>query len=178
MFNFSSFNIVTPIELDAFFTFNAQGQVSQYDITFRWFDFLQASLIERGMQLFNFSSLAELISTVTLKIANSICDTHDNYCIGSLQQYANRTECMDFLTHKIRFGAAYELGRNTLQCRDLHQFMLPLRPSVHCPHIGPTGGGMCVDAVTYAQKVLEPLYTNVPMVPYGLQSPNATIAAM
>jgi hypothetical protein len=178
MFNYSTFNIVIPTEVNFFLTFNALGQVSQYDISFRWFDFLQATLVERAMQLFNISSPTELISTISSELATSICDTHDKYCTGSLQQYANHSACMNFLTNDIRFGAAYELGRNTLQCRDLHQFMLPLRPSVHCPHIGPTGGGMCVDDFTYSQKVLEPLFTNSPMVPYGFRSDNATIAAM
>lgn len=178
MWNFSTVNLVTPIEMDSFITFNALGQVSQYDVTFRWFDFLQAELIKRAMELLNISNLPQLISILTSKLANSICDTHEKYCTGSIQQYANRTACVGFLTNNIRFGAPYELGRNTLQCRDLHQFMLPFRPSVHCPHIGPTGGGMCVDDVTYSQKVLQPWFTNSPMVPHGLQSPNATIAAM
>jgi hypothetical protein len=178
MFKFSTFDMVVPVEQIGFMTFNALGQVSQYDVTFRWFDFLQASIIERAMQMLNISSVADVISFFTLKFATAICDTHDKYCTGSNKQYVNHAACMDFLTHQIRFGASFELGRNTLQCRNLHQIMLPLRPSVHCPHIGPTGGGMCADDSTYAQKVLEPLFMNSPMVPYGLQSPNATIAAM
>lgn len=34
---------------------------------------------------------------------------------------------------------------DNLVCRHLHVPMLPLRPNVHCPHIGPSGGGMCID---------------------------------
>ena len=29
--------LIQPLELDIWLTFNAQGQVAQYDATFRWF---------------------------------------------------------------------------------------------------------------------------------------------
>ena len=35
----------------------------------------------------------------------------------------------------------------------VHQSMVPLRPDVHCPHIGMTGGGYCNDDVDYLQTV-------------------------
>lgn len=41
------------------------------------------------------------------------------------------------------------VNANTVACRFVHSAMLPLAPSVHCPHIGPSGGGACVD-VPYA----------------------------
>jgi hypothetical protein len=37
----------------------------------------------------------------------------------------------------IPFGQPYQLGQNTSNCRNIHQNMVPLRPAVHCPHIGP-----------------------------------------
>lgn len=49
----------------------------------------------------------------------------------------------------------------------IHQGMVPLRPDVHCPHIGLTGGGMCTDDRTYVGNVLEPYFTNAPFIPYG-----------
>lgn len=57
-----------------------------------------------------------------------------------------------------------ETGRNTLLCRMVHQNMVPFRPAVHCPHIGPTGGGYCDDDKTYAQTVLQDYFTNYPFV--------------
>jgi hypothetical protein len=36
---------------------------------------------------------------------------------------------------------------------------------------------MCVDDMSYAEVVLEPLFTNAPMVPRGKASGNASIAA-
>ena len=71
---------------------------------------------------------------------------------------------MQFLTKEVRFGAAYELGRNTLLCRMVHQNMVPFRPGVHCPHVGPTGGGYCDDGMTYTDVVDEDYFTNYPFV--------------
>jgi hypothetical protein len=44
--------------------------------------------------------------------------------------------------------------------------MVQYRPDVHCAHIGPTGGGYCVDDMTYGQTVLEK-YFNDSWIPYG-----------
>ena len=60
-------------------------------------------------------------------------------------------------------------GRNTLLCRMVHQNMVPLRPEVHCPHIGPTGGGYCVDYPSYAVTVGQTYFTNFPFA-YGNSS--------
>lgn len=54
--------------------------------------------------------------------------------------------------------------------------MVPIRPSVHCPHLGPTGGGFCSDDRTYAGTVTQPLYYQA-FVPYGYQNKNNFIAA-
>lgn len=59
-------------------------------------------------------------------------------------------------------------GRNTLLCRMVHQNMVPIRPSVHCPHIGQGGGGYCDDDMSYMQTVTEPYFTNYPFE-YGCE---------
>lgn len=51
-------------------------------------------------------------------------------------------------------------GRNTVLCRMVHQNMVPLRPAVHCPHIGPSGGGYCVDMPSYAETVGANYFSN------------------
>jgi len=45
--------------------------------------------------------------------------------------------------------------------------MVPFRPSVHCPHIGKTGGGYCTDDTTYTETVMRNYFTNAPYIPYG-----------
>lgn len=59
------------------------------------------------------------------------------------------------------------VGRNTLLCRMIHQNMVPFRPAVHCPHIGKTGGGFCVDDQNYNKTVMEDYFVNAPFVPFG-----------
>lgn len=38
-----------------------------------------------------------------------------------------------------KYGEPWQGGQDTVFCRYLHKYMIPLRPSVHCPHIGRTG---------------------------------------
>lgn len=52
------------------------------------------------------------------------------------------------------------IGQNTLLCRMVHQNMVPLRPAVHCPHIGPSGGGYCIDTPSYADTVGANYFSN------------------
>ena len=128
---------------------------------------------------------AETQAFVQDKLATSICSTAEKYCVGpALKQYDSTTQCHTYLTTVTRFGEAYELGarfwgsfpvelsltwdtgRNTLLCRMVHQNMVPLRPAVHCPHIGPSGGGYCVDTPTYADTISADYFTNFPFA-YG-----------
>ena len=130
-------------------------------------------------------TIAETVTYVQTKLAISICSVAQEYCVGPvLQQYQNATSCYDYLTTVTRFGEAYELGtyptgfypveptltrvtgRNTLLCRMVHQNMVPLRPAVHCPHIGPSGGGYCVDTPSYADTVGASYFSNFPFA-YG-----------
>ena len=69
------------------------------------------------------------------------------------------------------FGKPYELGQNTSSCRNIHQNMVPLRPSVHCFHIGPyipralltlmnrSGGGKCIPR-EYVEVTTEKYFLN------------------
>jgi hypothetical protein len=52
--------------------------------------------------------------------------------------------CMTFM-HSIPFGSYNRANSNTFTCRSLHALLTPLRPDVHCAHVGFTGGGKCVD---------------------------------
>ncbi|KAK3677781.1 hypothetical protein LTR78_002631 [Recurvomyces mirabilis] len=174
-FNFSS--IILPVEIVGFFTYDSNKQISQYDVTFRRFDQIVDILVANVAQQIHVNTSAQAVSFLTNALASTICNTEVQYCNGSNQQYSDFQSCFAFLTQDIRFGTAYELGRNTLLCRNIHQYMVPLRPSTHCPHIGPSGGGYCSDDQTYPQIVQQPLFTNAPFVPEGKQNANATIAA-
>ncbi|KAF6219666.1 hypothetical protein HO133_004135 [Letharia lupina] len=166
-FFFQAINMTVPIVIQTWNVYNPAGEISMYDASFtgwwQWlFDFLlgtatqQLSAVE-GKNV----TLADTVSYIQNKLAISICSTAQQYCVGpALQQYQNTTQCYTYLTQQTRFGEAYELGRNTLLCRMVHQNMVPFRPAVHCPHIGPSGGGYCVDTPSYAATVGATYFSN------------------
>lgn len=39
-------------------------------------------------------------------------------------------------------------------CRQIHLLLTNVRPEVHCPHVGPTGGGKCVD-IEYSREYFD-----------------------
>ena len=161
-----------------------------YDASFTgWWQWAVDVLLQTATQRLSAAegknvTLADTVLYVQAKLATSICSTAQQYCLGpKLQQYQNFTQCYNYLTKQTRFGEAYELGtypppypitspltrvtgRNTLLCRMVHQNMVPLRPAVHCPHIGPSGGGYCVDTPDYAGTVNENYFSNYPFA-YG-----------
>lgn len=173
----STVNLTYPLEITFWATYNAEGQITQYDATFKWaqwsFDTISAVL----MRALNVTSSDAFTSWASLKLAESICATAQGSCNGTNAQYASARECVAFLTTEVPFGSAYELGFDTLLCRMAHQPMVPLRPDVHCSHIGPTGGDYCADDRAYAGAVEEPLFTISPFVPYGYADRNATVRA-
>lgn len=171
-------NLSVPVQIDTWNMFNKDGQILQYDATFRWFQYLFDTLIAIAMKKFGVPTQEQMIATFQNQIAQGIYNNHELHCKDVNVQYKSTEACMDFLTEQTRFGQAYELGADTLVCRMVHENMIPFRPDVHCPHIGPSGGGMCVDDYTYQSKVLEPFFTHAPFVPYGFHNAISTIAAM
>jgi hypothetical protein len=105
------------------------------------------------------------MKTAVSGMADSICESHTRYCNGTNAQYESRDACFKFLTQDIRVGASYELGMNTLLCRNVHEVMLKYRPDVHCSHVGPSGGGMCDDTISYKAKAEEQYFENSPWIP-------------
>ncbi|CAF1443162.1 unnamed protein product [Rotaria sp. Silwood1] len=58
---------------------------------------------------------------------NTICNVTQRFCTETLQQYSNRED------------------QGNVICRFIHTYFVPLLPSIHCSHVGPTGGGACTD---------------------------------
>jgi hypothetical protein len=84
-----------------------------------------------SMPILNATTPIEAIQILTGKVAASICNTAQTFCHGDNAQYESMESCYQYLTGETRFGAAYEVGRDTLLCRMVHQNMVPYRPSVH-----------------------------------------------
>jgi hypothetical protein len=165
-FNASTFGVLIPVTIDTWIEFNPDGKIAQYDAVFRWFDYLLDFLLQGVATKINATSPDLAVSYVSDVLAKTICATHEQHCTGSNQQYTDTAACYDFLTKTTRFGKGYELGRNTLLCREVHEHMVQYRPDVHCPHIGPSGGGYCVDDMNYSQTVLQ-RYFNDSWIAFG-----------
>ncbi|KAJ6024712.1 hypothetical protein N7540_005509 [Penicillium herquei] len=165
-FNATTFGVLVPVTIDTWIEFDEDGKITQYDAVFRWFEYLLDFLVEGTATKINATSSDQAIAYISDTLAKTICNTHEQYCTGSNKQYADNSTCYDFLTKSIRFGKSYELGRNTLLCREVHEHMVQYRPDVHCSHIGPSGGGYCVDDMSYSQTVLQK-YFNDSWIPFG-----------
>ncbi|CAF1322376.1 unnamed protein product [Rotaria sp. Silwood1] len=76
---------------------------------------------------------------------NTICNVTQRVCSGILQQYSNFNDCQQFLRTQIPYGSYDRADQGNVICRFVHTYFVPLLPSIHCPHVGPTGGGACTD---------------------------------
>ncbi|KKK23466.1 hypothetical protein ARAM_003970 [Aspergillus rambellii] len=175
-FNATSFNLLVPITIDTWLMFDPDGKITQYDATFRWFPKLFDALAQAAGKQFNLTDPAQIQSRLASLLADTICQTHADRCVGENQQYASKDECIRFLTTQVRFGGPDELGGNTLLCREVHEHMVQYRPAEHCPHIGPTGGNYCVDDKTYDEVVTE-RYFRESFIPYGYGDNNIWVAS-
>ncbi|RXK42465.1 hypothetical protein M231_00019 [Tremella mesenterica] len=156
-FFYPALGVSFPIQIDAWFTINEEGQIEQYDASFRrwaWAtDIIIPMLIPHMAQRANVSSSSNSTFILQQYLAHKVCNASAAYCTGSNKQYDSYDDCLDFVT-SVPIGQFYRMGEDNLVCRHLHVPMIPLRPAVHCPHIGRTGGDMCIDR-NYNETVLE-----------------------
>ncbi|TID20799.1 hypothetical protein E6O75_ATG05563 [Venturia nashicola] len=161
-------NITLPLEIWTWLSFNSKGEITQYDATFRYVEYYLETILTMGARVLQATSPETALANLQKALANGICETAESSCTGENTQYASYDACYKFLTSGIiPLGQPYQAGRNTVICRMIHSPMVQARPSEHCPHIGPQGGGMCNDDFTYVQKVQAPwtFFTNAPWLP-------------
>ncbi|KAF7367647.1 Secreted protein [Mycena sanguinolenta] len=141
------------------FLFNDEGLVTQYDAILYRADALFANVLPKVAQAaikeLNLPPATSPTVALQTRAATDICAGHAAYCTGANQQYNSTQACMDFVMNKIPLGEIWQGGQNTAICRYVHTPMLQLRPTVHCPHVGPSGGDMCFDH-TYESMVQSP----------------------
>ena len=116
MFNFTALNLILPLRIDSWNTYNSAGQISQYDASFIWWDWAVATLLQAAAPKLGANSTSAVEGILTQALAKSICQTSTRYCNGTNTQYANEDACFKYLTREVRFGQPYELGK-------LHQIL-------------------------------------------------------
>ncbi|KAJ3867149.1 hypothetical protein EV359DRAFT_78870 [Lentinula novae-zelandiae] len=143
---YPTINSSFPLQIDLFIAFDDDMKIISYDaILRRWSEFftyvvpLLAPQIAKELN----STTTNTTELITMKTAIDVCGMSTEYCTGDNQVYDSNDACMDFMT-QIAFGNPWEGGMDNGWCRYIHKNMVKYRPEVHCPHIGPTGGDMCI----------------------------------
>ncbi|KAJ3785158.1 hypothetical protein GGU10DRAFT_269847, partial [Lentinula aff. detonsa] len=136
-----------PLQIDLFIAFDNDMKIVSYDaILRRWsefFNYVVPLLSPRIAQELNVTLDEGSNSTATAVAEMDVCQMSTQYCTSENQVYASNDACMGFIT-RIPFGQPWEGGMDNGWCRYVHKNMVKYRPEVHCPHIGPTGGDMCI----------------------------------
>ncbi|KAF9067972.1 hypothetical protein BDP27DRAFT_1267003 [Rhodocollybia butyracea] len=144
--NYPTVNLSVPLQFDLFIAFDNDMNIISYDaIARRWgefMDYVTPLLVPKIAEELN-STITNVTELITLKAAVDVCAMSTQYCTGTNQQYASNDACMSFMT-QLPFGQSWAGGLDTGFCRYIHKNMVKFRPEVHCPHIGPTGGDMCI----------------------------------
>ena len=75
------------------------------------------------------------------------CATVQTACTGEEAQYATEAACMDYCATwaQLPVGTAGDTEGNTIGCRTYHAGVAESSgdTALHCPHAGPSGGGVC-----------------------------------
>jgi hypothetical protein len=124
---------LAPLKQVAFWKFDEQGAVLKYDA---WIPNLN-----NWVEATTAGSLSN--PQVQLGSIQQICAVTQMRCTGANTQWTSIAECVTTLSQKPygNYDAAW--GDNVV-CRSIHLVLTQVRPDIHCPHVGPTGGGKCV----------------------------------
>ncbi|KAK4163294.1 hypothetical protein QBC43DRAFT_66533 [Cladorrhinum sp. PSN259] len=123
-----------PLKQVAFWKFDEEGAVLKYDAWIpnlnSWLEATTgAHISDRNFQMYSIQE---------------ICAATQMRCTGGNTQWNSIGECVAVLSKK-KYGSYDEAWGDNIVCRTIHLVLTQVRPDVHCPHVGPTGGGKCVD---------------------------------
>ncbi|KAK6500162.1 hypothetical protein TWF481_010514 [Arthrobotrys musiformis] len=161
--------VLTYLKQSGFWHFDEQGRVDYYDL---WIPALQdfSSIInavdydQRIVQLLvakqvcqgaqkvctgaNTQYKKSIETDLGAVIAGLKLDPLLNTSLISQLELTNLNDgelnCFAQLSKK-PFGTFDKLWADSVACRTVHLILAEVDPGVHCPHVGPTGGGKCVD---------------------------------
>ncbi|KAL9596776.1 MAG: hypothetical protein Q9179_004503 [Wetmoreana sp. 5 TL-2023] len=131
----------------AFWEFDRRGAVIKYDA---WIPTLRLYTTASTGVLGNIDQLPPANQSSAIQ---TLCGTTQQLCQGNNKQYTDIEDCVKTLSAK-PFGDQDNFWSDSVRCRQLHVLLARIRPAIHCPHLGPTGGGKCVD-VDYNQVYFD-----------------------
>ncbi|KAJ0125253.1 hypothetical protein J7T55_006598 [Diaporthe amygdali] len=124
---------VSTIKQIAFWRFDDTGAVLKYDA---WLPTLQ--------QWWNTTHDVAHYPIDEVLVRQQLCQTTQVQCTGADKQWDSVDQCVATLSQK-PMGNFDNLWGDNIWCRALHVRLTPIRPDVHCAHVGPNGGGKCVN---------------------------------
>ncbi|KXS18593.1 hypothetical protein M427DRAFT_53547 [Gonapodya prolifera JEL478] len=129
-----------PLRVQGFWRIEPDAwSVSAYDVH-----------VQNTVPFFNIVGLGLPNGLTQPALAAVICISQETACKGANQVYggSGQPQCFIELTTVKPFGDHDQVEADSIQCRSIHVNLAFFRPEVHCAHVGPTGGGKCVD-LTY-----------------------------
>ncbi|KAK3303054.1 uncharacterized protein B0T15DRAFT_262355 [Chaetomium strumarium] len=137
-----------PLKQVAFWRFDKKGAVLNYDA---WIPNLNSWVAQTTAS--NATQAEARAGTIY-----QICAATQMRCTGANAQWSSVEECVTTLSTK-PYGNYDEAWGDNIVCRSIHVVLTQVRPDHHCPHVGPTGGGKCVN-VPYPENFFsdETLY--------------------
>ncbi|GAB1312614.1 hypothetical protein MFIFM68171_02824 [Madurella fahalii] len=138
---------LAPLKQVAFWRFDNEGAVLNYDA---WIPNLNAWVQKTSGPVV--TPEQQMLSIF------QICTVTQLRCTGANAQWGSISECVYSLSQR-PYGSYDAAWGDNVVCRTIHLVLTQVRPDHHCPHVGPTGGGKCVD-VEYPQDYFndEELY--------------------
>ncbi|MCJ1250181.1 hypothetical protein MMC30_007407 [Trapelia coarctata] len=119
----------------AFWRFDKNGAVLKYDA---WIPNLNKwSAVTNGVDI-------SAVVQAQAPTIQGLCGAIQQRCVGPNTQYDSLATCVATLSKK-PFGNYDEAWGDNVVCRTIHVLLAKIRPEVHCAHVGPTGGGKCID---------------------------------
>ena len=134
------------LALNVFLTFDSLGLITSIDS-----DFLNPGLAYGAPPAFNDYNINGICTLTLLGTIGTTRYSPQGTCIGEnaiWKNNLNMTEmeyCLDTLTNVVPYGTFDRANSNTIVCRILHSHLSTYNPAVHCPHVSPSGGQMCID---------------------------------
>ncbi|KAJ7908404.1 hypothetical protein B0H13DRAFT_2233272 [Mycena leptocephala] len=125
---------ITILKQIAFWRFDDSGAVLYYDAWIPDLDLFSPFI--NGFDIYTLDGMSQVIQ--------EICGLQAQTCVGPNTVYDGVDGCMRTLAAK-PFGRSDETWGDNVVCRIVHVLLTKIRPEVHCPHVGPTGGGKCID---------------------------------
>ncbi|KAK0495081.1 hypothetical protein EDD18DRAFT_1355083 [Armillaria luteobubalina] len=143
----ATMSLTTTLQVDLWLNFDDDLLISAFDLTIRnfpkAFSFLSSVLSE---QIAHEIPPSNSTDAASLRMAADVCTAATEYCTGGNQQYDSYDSCFETLSRNITMDSLDQSF-----CRYFVKDMVPSRPNVHCPSLGPSGGDTCFNA-NYAEE--------------------------